>query len=220
MLKPAEMSLKKQQPGFTLVELVIGIVVLAIALTIITGVLGPLYQRSTDPWHQVRAAELGHSFMNEIMARSFDEKSDKAGSEFRCDASSVSTDATYEPGAEPCSNESILTTPPLACSSQVTLTNGCASDACWGPDLNDTGGRSGFDDVDDFHGFVGSGASLLNVLGDDLADSYTSYKVCVDVRYAGADLGDSNNRAAKRITVSVVTPSGEQIDFAAYRSNW
>jgi MSHA pilin protein MshD len=220
MLKPAEMSLKKQQPGFTLVELVIGIVVLAIALTIITGVLGPLYQRSTDPWHQVRAAELGHSFMNEIMARSFDENSDQAGSEFRCDASSVSTDATYEPGAAPCSDEPVFTTPALACANQVAVVNVCGSTPCWGPDSDDAGGRSGFDDVDDFHGFVGSGSSLLNVLGDDLADSYTNYKVCIDVRYAGADLGDPNNRAAKRITVSVVTPSGEQIDFSAYRSNW
>lgn len=70
--------------GFTLIEIIVGIVVLAIALMIITSALGPLYQRSADPWHQVRAAELGHSLLNEIMARSFDENSDRAGGEFRC----------------------------------------------------------------------------------------------------------------------------------------
>jgi len=220
MLKPSNSALIKQQAGFTLVELVIGIVVLAIALTMITGVLGPLYQRSTDPWHQVRAAELGHSFLNEIMARSFDENSDRAGSEFRCDASSDPLDVTYEAGADLCSDEPVLTTPPIPCANQTAFVFSCSIAPCWGPDPDDTGGRSGFDDVDDFHGFVGSGATLLNVLGNDLADSYTNYKVCVDVRYAGADLGDANNRAAKRVTVSVVTPSGEQIDFAAYRSNW
>ena len=31
----------------------------------------------------MRAAELGQSFLNEIMARAFDEASDKAGGEFR-----------------------------------------------------------------------------------------------------------------------------------------
>lgn len=79
MLKPS-----KVVKGFTLIEIIVGIVVLAVALVVITSALGPLYQRSADPWHQVRAAELGHSLLNEIMARSFDENSDRAGGEFRC----------------------------------------------------------------------------------------------------------------------------------------
>lgn len=79
MLKP-----NKRAKGFTLIEIIIGLVVLAIALVVIAGVLGPLYQKTGDPWHQVRAAELGHSLLNEIMGRSFDENSDRAGGEFRC----------------------------------------------------------------------------------------------------------------------------------------
>lgn len=79
MLRPS-----KVVKGFTLIEIIVGIVVLAVALVVITSALGPLYQRSADPWHQVRAAELGHSLLNEIMARSFDENSDRAGGEFRC----------------------------------------------------------------------------------------------------------------------------------------
>jgi MSHA pilin protein MshD len=74
----------KQQSGFTLIEVIVGIVVLAIALVVVTGALGPLYKKSADPWHQVRAAELGHSLLNEIVARSFDQNSDRAGGEFRC----------------------------------------------------------------------------------------------------------------------------------------
>lgn len=74
-----------KQRGVTLIELVIGITVLAVALTLITAVLSPLFVRSTDPWHQVRAAELGHSLMNEILARSFDEHSDRSGGLLRCD---------------------------------------------------------------------------------------------------------------------------------------
>ncbi|MFC4653410.1 prepilin-type N-terminal cleavage/methylation domain-containing protein [Rheinheimera marina] len=78
MLKPVAAK------GFTLLEIIIGIVVLGIALVVITGALGPLFKQSTDPWHQVRAAELGHSLLNEIMARSFDENSDRAAGEYRC----------------------------------------------------------------------------------------------------------------------------------------
>jgi MSHA pilin protein MshD len=71
MLKRPEIITLRGQSAFTLVEVVIGIVVLAIALVLITTALGPLYTKSTEPWHQVRAAELGHSFLNEVMARSF-----------------------------------------------------------------------------------------------------------------------------------------------------
>lgn len=84
MLASPPILSNKQQSGFTLIEVVGGIVVLAIALVVITGALGPLYKKSADPWHQVRAAELGHSLLNEIMARSFDESSDRAGGGFRC----------------------------------------------------------------------------------------------------------------------------------------
>ena len=55
--------------GFSLIELIIGIVVLAIAMLFISAILGPLFVRSIEPWHQVRAAELGNSLMNEILAR-------------------------------------------------------------------------------------------------------------------------------------------------------
>ena len=57
----------RRNRGVTLIELIIGIVVLAISLSIITAVLGPLYIKSADPWHQVRAAELGQGLMNEIL---------------------------------------------------------------------------------------------------------------------------------------------------------
>jgi MSHA pilin protein MshD len=86
MLRQGLSSPRFFQAGFTLIEVIVGIVVLAIALTLITAVLGPLSQKSTEPWHQVRAAELGHSFLNEVMARSFDESSDRSGGAYRCDA--------------------------------------------------------------------------------------------------------------------------------------
>ncbi|WKE66024.1 prepilin-type N-terminal cleavage/methylation domain-containing protein [Gallaecimonas kandeliae] len=74
------------QRGVTLIELVIGMLVLGIAIVLITSSLLPLGQRSVDPWHQVRAAELGQSLMNEILGKRFDENSPLGGQK-RCDES-------------------------------------------------------------------------------------------------------------------------------------
>ncbi|MDO6686852.1 MULTISPECIES: type IV pilus modification PilV family protein [unclassified Agarivorans] len=65
--------------GFTLIELIVGIVVLAISLVVITSFLAPQAVRSIDPIYQVRSAELGSSLMNEILSKSFDENSDHTG---------------------------------------------------------------------------------------------------------------------------------------------
>ena len=51
--------------GFTLIELVVGIVVFAIALTLFTSLIVPQAVRSVDPIFQVRAAELGQSLGQE-----------------------------------------------------------------------------------------------------------------------------------------------------------
>jgi MSHA pilin protein MshD len=65
--------------GFTLIELIVGIVVLAISLVVITSFLVPQARQSIDPIYQVRSAELGSSLMNEILGKSFDENSDHTG---------------------------------------------------------------------------------------------------------------------------------------------
>lgn len=188
--------------GFTLIEIVVGIVVLAIAMLVITNALGPIYQRSSDPWHQVRAAELGQSFLNEIMARSFDENSDRAGSGRRCDDANDVTS--------------------IACSVSVgTDSNESFTDA----------GRRALDDVDDFHGFSASGDELTGILGEELTGLYTGFTVNVEVGYDGNRDGLLNDnvagcaagcleKQAKRIAVAVATPSGEVIWFSAYRGNW
>lgn len=61
--------------GFTLIEVIFGIVLMAIVLTIVTGLLAPQAKQSADPVIQVKANELGQAMMNEILGRSFDENS-------------------------------------------------------------------------------------------------------------------------------------------------
>lgn len=70
--------------GFTLIETIVGIVVLSIAFSIMINLIYPRVEESADQLHQVRAAELAQSLLNEIQGRAFDENSDKVGSILRC----------------------------------------------------------------------------------------------------------------------------------------
>ncbi|WP_333795866.1 type IV pilus modification PilV family protein [Rheinheimera sp.] len=187
MLKPGQ----KLQRGFTLIELIVGMVVLAIAILMISQIMGPMLVRSTEPWHQVRAAELGHSLMNEMMAMSFDENSSRGNTLLRCG----------ESGASAC----IATLPACPASGMSVATEEASRDL--------------YDDVDDFHCLNVDGASLVNVLNQSLADQYKNYQVAVLVSYAGTELGLANNNA-KKITLTVTPPGGDPIVFAGYKGNW
>jgi MSHA pilin protein MshD len=70
---PLRFKQSKQMSGFTLIEIIAGVVIMAISMTALTAVLFPLAAGSTDPIFQVRAAELGQSLLNEITGKSYDE---------------------------------------------------------------------------------------------------------------------------------------------------
>ncbi|WP_417663799.1 type IV pilus modification PilV family protein [Pseudidiomarina donghaiensis] len=72
------------QRGFTLIEIIIGIVVLAISIVLLTVLVFPQAQRSAEPLLQQRAAALGEAFIQEINGKSFDENSDRSGGAERC----------------------------------------------------------------------------------------------------------------------------------------
>lgn len=188
---PAASKAIPKQAGFTLLELIVGVVVLGIALLMISSILGPMYIRSSEPWQQVRAAELGHSLMNEIMARSFDENSSRGATLLRCG----------EAGADSC----IAVIPACPVTGMSSATEEASRDL--------------YDDVDDFHCFRGDGAAVSNILNESLADSYRNYQVEVFVSYAGADVG-LPNQSAKRVDISVILPSGDSIAFSSYKGNW
>lgn len=70
--------------GFTLIELIVGIVLLAVALTGILGLLINQAPQAVDPVQQVRAAQLAQRLSGEILQKSFDENSDHNGGRYRC----------------------------------------------------------------------------------------------------------------------------------------
>jgi MSHA pilin protein MshD len=70
---------RKNQQGFTLVELVVGIVVMAIALTLLSTVFFSNPGRSVEPLLQMRAAEFGQALMDEILSKKFDQMTPEGG---------------------------------------------------------------------------------------------------------------------------------------------
>lgn len=175
--------------GFTLIEIIIGIVVLSISMSIITSLILPAEKRSVDQIHQIKAAELGQGLLDEILGRSFDQNSDHAGGVWRC--------GEIEQPLSPCTDESNF-----------------------GPDANEVdidnkGIRSLFNDVDDYHEF----SSLTTSTNEELDQGYGAFIVNVDVSYSGLDLGLANS-SAKKVVVTITTPSGAIIEFAGYKSNF
>lgn len=72
--------------GFTLLELVIGIVVFTISLTVVLSLIVPQAEQTAEPFRQVKAAKLGQSLMNDILSRSYDENSDRSPPFETCNA--------------------------------------------------------------------------------------------------------------------------------------
>ncbi len=63
-MKAKLITARSKGRGFTLIELIVGIVVLSISFSLLTTLILPLSEKSAEQLHQVRAAELGQSMMN------------------------------------------------------------------------------------------------------------------------------------------------------------
>ncbi|MEW6981167.1 prepilin-type N-terminal cleavage/methylation domain-containing protein [Colwelliaceae bacterium 6471] len=173
-------SHRKLTAGFTLIEIIMGIVAFSIALSIVSSLIGPTEQHSADQIHQVKAAELGQAMLDEILGRAFDENSDMAGGRERCGENGTSCTAQVNFGSEEGNNREL------------------------------------FDDVDDYNGYN----AQENSTGDGLDSGYGSFTINVAVTYDGLTLGLASDNLAKKITVTITTPLGTDIEFAAYKANF
>ena len=91
----------KDVRGFTLIETIVGIVVLSIAFSSFTTLIYPLANQSAEQVHQIKAAELGQSMINEILGKAFDQNSDMSGGFSRCgDAGASPCTPSSEQGGE------------------------------------------------------------------------------------------------------------------------
>ncbi|MCH1930251.1 prepilin-type N-terminal cleavage/methylation domain-containing protein [Shewanella sp. A25] len=74
------------QQGFTLIELVIGMLVIAVAIVMLTSMLFPQGDRAVKTLQRVRSAELAHSVMNEIWGKRYDQNTAASGGVPACDS--------------------------------------------------------------------------------------------------------------------------------------
>lgn len=193
--KCSKLVLYKSLRGFTLVETIVGIVVLSIAFTIFTSLIYPLANQSAEQVHQIRAAELGQSMINEILGKAFDENSDMSGGVYRCGEDQNNDSLVVPVDGETCS---------------ATLGN------------EESNKRELFDDVDDYNGLTGIESSLGS--DDSLNNIYFGFEASVSVindsNYSGkSDVGD-NNFTAKLITVTIKTPQDTEYVFSVYKVNY
>lgn len=73
------MSLYIRHRGITLIEMVLTILILAIALVAITSMLSSGVGRSSDTTLEIRSAALAQSYLDEILSKRFDENSHPRG---------------------------------------------------------------------------------------------------------------------------------------------
>ena len=169
------------QRGFTLIELIVAMVALAIVLAALATLVYPTMKRNPEALIQIRAVELGQAYLDEILTKRYDEISQQGG---------VRPCSAANPGLPNCS-------------------------AVLGPE---EGSRASYDDVDDYNGL---NESPPRDALDNARSTYGNYRVQVAVSYAGTDLpGTGGAEDAKRITVTVSSPLGDDFVFAAYRLNF
>ncbi|XPF92505.1 type IV pilus modification PilV family protein [Colwellia sp. RE-S-Sl-9] len=189
------MLFNRKASGFTLIELVIGIVVLSLSFSIIFTMILPTATQSAVQIHQVRAAELGQAMMNEIMGKAFDEHSDMMGGMNRC---GEGKDTDLDGAIDTC-----------------TANNDLGSDA------GETN-RSLYNDVDDYNNYSIVEDSLNDNNDADLDSLYIGFSVnvfvCNDSNYDG--VCDTTNNIAKLIQVTVTSAEGESVTFASYKANF
>lgn len=211
------MSKKAMNKGFTLVELIIGIVVLAVAMMVMNTMLISQSKDALEPLYRLRASQLGQSIMQNILTRAYDQNADHNGGYYRCgeiwgEAGLWYNGSTWQSGVPDPINDVLSCTTPANYGPDGAHPNGEK------PDPANTNAQKHpiFNDVDDFitTGFIDA-VTYGNVVGEGLSPQYNNYAVQIAV---SAD--SSSGTTMKRIDVTIKTPSDEEIVFSALKGNY
>ncbi|NRA60367.1 MAG: prepilin-type cleavage/methylation domain-containing protein [Psychrobium sp.] len=181
---------RKFSVGFSLIELVIGMLVFSIAMTMMLSLIYPQVERSLIPIYQIRATKLANSLLNEIRGKAFDENSNLTLAGNRCGEG----------------------TAPLPCTAPGDL--GAVADGESRDQFDDVDDFHGFDiegtlltQSDQFKDLYVGFSLKVEVFYDG---NYDGQK----------DASSDPARNAKLIKISVTMPNDETLSFAAYRSNY
>jgi MSHA pilin protein MshD len=181
--------------GVTLIEMIVVIVILSIALTAITNLLGINTQKGAGTGLETKAIELAESLAGEIRSKRYDENSPVSGVP-PCDGVS---------GASACTASASLGLEAGETASPYTRVN--------------------FDDVDDYDGVdEGSGSAtghdLLDVAGNQRS-GYQNFRVQIAVSYSGNVAPRSGEVTdSKKVQLTITQPNGEALDFTFHVGNY
>ncbi|WP_122036561.1 prepilin-type N-terminal cleavage/methylation domain-containing protein [Aliivibrio sp. EL58] len=193
--------MKGHQIGFTLIESIVGIVILGFALSVLVSGVFTSSTKSHQATYQAQAAALGHSIMTDILSRQFDEHSDPNGGAYRCGEAAA----------------------PDVCSSPNELGRDSVTEK------NTTSHSTIFNDVDDFIGCWGEAAqctsglanySLNRLIDQDSAAEYKNFTVEINAAYADVDNSATAITQFKKIDITLYASSHAQYTFSAYRGNY
>jgi MSHA pilin protein MshD len=188
---------KHNSKGFTLIELVIGIVLFSVAMVTIVSVVMPQVKKGIDPLWQVRAVSLAQSMLTEISSKAYDEASITASGRAPCDPCTNSGDLGPESGESRNNFDDIDDYNGLNLS---------------GVDISNASASALTSDVGDL--FLGFEARI-RVFYDQNSDGINDDDLDLDGNLdTGTVSGDQ-----KLISVIVITPGGEEIPFASFRKN-
>ena len=205
----------KKVRGFTLIEIIIGIVVLSIALTGGLSLLISQVDAYRDPLIKEKSVQIAKRVVHEIQIRAYDEKSDIGGGIFRCSE-------TVGVGGISLGD----------CSAEAKC---CSAEAKYGTDLGELM-LDTLDDVDDFdtaklcQKLSGSYSCSENYLPvvyffSDAADEATQKKYndyyagfLVKIEVVPAKIS-GNADSAKKITVTVRQSDGLEIEYSFIKAN-
>lgn len=122
------------QFGVTLIELVVALVVIAIATAALTLLVSNATRHSADPMVQEQASAIAQAYLEEVMLKPF-------------------CDPKYDPDGNPAT--------PTDCRTQCVAA-ACSTGACGGVGALKESSRALYDDVCDYNGLTDSGAKDQN----------------------------------------------------------
>lgn len=198
---PSVMLRAHAQKGFTLIELVIGIVVFSVAMVMIVSVIMPQAKRGVDPIWQVRAVTLAQSLFNEVTSKAFDENVLTASGRQACN------------DTVDCSNSSALGPDGSEVRANFDDIDDFNGLVLQGVDISNSTQQAFSSTTSDL--FLGFQANI-QVFYDDNYDGIN------DDDIDGDGLLDTGTLTGnqKIILINVITPDGESIQFSTYRNNF
>ncbi|PLX49041.1 MAG: hypothetical protein C0613_09185 [Desulfobulbaceae bacterium] len=201
--------------GFTLIELIITMMIMAVAVMIIIPYFSAV-THSPDPLLRERAIGLGQAMMDEILAKRWDENTPNGGGPICSTESGTGRgNSTYT----------------LICPEPTRNASTLGLDGEAGGPHN----RDQWDDVDDYNGLAepgGPGNTFYDQDGAPLTGSWTDFSRQVSIDYIAsneltidADTASAGSLAAnatdsKRIIVTVASPLGETFELVAVTCNF